>query len=258
MNYIYIIYIECNRIRGVEYLINNNILFEYKMSSIISNKGLLYNTFYFTYLALIGSTFITILTAISPVYARTSQNKRLIDIIIIENTVNFIAGYVYNGFLNDIKSGNVNLDELTTFRYLDWFMTTPLLLLSTTIYFDYENRKYDPDTPQLSYIPLIWIIVLDIVMLVFGYLGETKKIPRLTGLILGSIPLLIMFLIFWKYYVKSPNSKIFFWIFVVIWSSYGIAYLLNSYWKNIIYNILDFFAKVAFGLYAAFLLLLEK
>jgi bacteriorhodopsin len=93
-------------------------------------------------------------------------------------------------------------------RYLDWFMTTPLLLLSLTLYFDYENKKYDPTYPGVSFSQLGWIILLDLIMLTFGYLGETGRISKIQGFIFGTIPLIIMYYIIWKSYVKSPNSKI--------------------------------------------------
>jgi bacteriorhodopsin len=97
---------------------------------------------------------------------------------------------------------------------------------------------------------IIPIIILNWIMLLFGYLHEINYIDKTTGFILGFVFFYLSFNKIYKCYAnKSNKGKNIFYILVIVWSLYGFAYLLNSNEKNICYNILDIFSKNFFGLY---------
>ena len=73
------------------------------------------------------------------------------------------------------------------------------------------------------------------------------------------IPFILMFyIIYINYAVFSPEGIKTFWYFCGIWSLYGVASILPYTIKNIMYNILDLFAKNFFGIFLAYVLLLSN
>ena len=116
---------------------------------------------------------------------------------------------------------------LTKILYLRWTITTPLMLVVLSLILNIQS------------VPLILtIIVLDFVMLWFGYAGETNQIHH-TAASFGFVPL---FIIFYLFYTNSKINAIFF-IYVLGWSGYGIAYYFNHYLKYTSIAILDAFTK---------------
>jgi hypothetical protein len=99
------------------------------------------------------------------------------------------------------------------------------------------------------------IIILDWMMLSFGYISELGKMNAKLSTFLGFIPFTIMFYIIYNKYSKytSVGIKTFIY-FVTVWSLYGIAALMNYKVKNIMYNILDLFSKNYFALFLAYIL----
>ncbi len=69
---------------------------------------------------------------------------------------------------------------------------------------------------------------------------------------MGFLGYIGMILRIWCYFVHKQehyHQKLIFFVFAIIWSIYGIAYLLDSRTKNLIYNMLDLFSKRMFGLF---------
>jgi len=213
-------------------------------------------SFYFAYIFLAGSS---VLTAFEVFSYFPATYQALKYILAIETTVNIIASVAYNNLLTFINP--VNYGSLTQFRYLDWFATTPLLLISFTLYLQYlknknkneENNRSDASarntsSVQFEYDRLGLIVLLNFIMLVFGYLGETGYINHTLGCILGFIPFFALFWYIWQWYGDVIKNKWIFTIFILVWSLYGIVYFLPNTAKNISYNVLDVIAKVGFGL----------
>jgi hypothetical protein len=99
------------------------------------------------------------------------------------------------------------------------------------------------------------IVLLNATMLIFGYLGELKKISLFTSVFGGFIPFFIMFYIIYENFAKYTDlGNMLFWYFAIVWGLYGIAACLSYNLKNTSYNILDLFAKNFFGLFLAYLL----
>ena len=209
-------------------------------------------TFNLAYILLIGSS---ILTGFGTLNSFQKEILPLKYILGIETCVTIIASIAYS-FLIKSYVTKQNFD-LTFYRYLDWFTTTPLLLISLIIYLSYLTNKYenektiekDDDTFNiiLKDNKVLIIISLNLLMLVFGYMGESKVINYILANILGFIPFIIMMYIIWKNYCNQSNIIVFI-VFSIIWSMYGIVYYFDSNSKNIAYNILDIIAKVGFGI----------
>jgi hypothetical protein len=95
------------------------------------------------------------------------------------------------------------------------------------------------------------IVLLNYIMLLFGYLGEIKRIGRNIAMFLGSVVFLIMYFIIYTNYVKPKKTTanyILFGMYFIVWSLYGIVYLFDEETKNLITNILDLTAKSIIGL----------
>ena len=209
-------------------------------------------TFNLAYILLIGSS---ILTGFGSFNTFPKEILPLKYILSIETCITTIAGIAYS-FLIKSYVTKQNFD-LTFYRYLDWFATTPLLLISLIIYLSYLTNKYenektiekDDDTFNiiLKDNKVLIIISLNLLMLIFGYMGESKVINYILANILGFIPFIIMMYIIWKNYCNQSNIIVFI-VFSIIWTMYGIVYYFDSNSKNIAYNILDIIAKVGFGI----------
>lgn len=218
-------------------------------------------SFYFAYIFLAGSS---VLTAFE-VFSYFPANYQVLKYILaIETTVNIIASVAYNNLLGFINP--LNYSGLTHFRYLDWFATTPLLLISFTLYLQYlknssstssETTSIDTQSSSSSEKPTIIefqydrlgiIILLNLIMLVFGFLGETGRINHTLGCILGFIPFFALFWYIWQWYGDVIKNRWIFSVFIIVWSLYGLVYFLPNTAKNMSYNIIDVIAKVGFGL----------
>jgi bacteriorhodopsin len=184
------------------------------------------------------------------------EDKILIEILKLETIVQLIELCFYVLILKNITEEKIN--KMASIRYFDWFFTTPTMLLTTIIYFTYEEYKENKINKQLTlnnFIKdnkkdIIFIMICNFLMLLFGYLHEINYIDKTTGFILGFVFFYLSFNKIYKCYAnKSNKGKNIFYILLIVWSLYGFAYLLNSNEKNICYNILDIFSKNFFGLY---------
>jgi hypothetical protein len=130
------------------------------------------------------------------------------------------------------------------------------------IYLIYLNKKVDISY-ELEFFNIwkenstifITVLLLNWLMLFFGYLGEIKTIPSLLGVFLGFIPFLIYYYIIYVNFVtQNTTGQAMFWYFVVFWSLYGVAAVLPYYVKNACYNILDLFSKNFFGVFLGYII----
>lgn len=207
-------------------------------------KDPVYLTFYAAFLFLSGTTFITLLAAIS---AYENDQVYLRQALVSETAVNIIASVTYYYFMVYLYADKLTLENVTPIRYLDWAFTTPLLLLSFVLFTAYSNN---PGT-GIDFIPLVYIVLLNLGMLYFGYVGEIGKMNFWTALILGFACYAGLMFLLWDNYVKDTNQadKTLYYIFLIIWGLYGLAYLLRLRNKNIAYNVLDLVSKAGFGVY---------
>ena len=138
------------------------------------------------------------------------------------------------------------------------------MLISLCIYLVYlKNEERNIETKD-SFFKIIYdnlnvlisILFLNFLMLTSGYLTEIKKVSQLSGVLIGFIPFFICFYLIYYYFARFSlfGTEIFFY-FLIVWSMYGVAALMSYRIKNIMYNILDLFAKNFFGLYLGFVIL---
>ena len=182
------------------------------------------------------------------------------QVLIMELIVQIIEGIFYTWLALNIAS----VANITPHRYYDWYLTTPTMLVSLGIYLIYlrndeENKETEHSLLKIFYDNLnifIPIIFLNFIMLTSGYLTEINKISRIPGVLFGFIPFLIYFYLIYENFAKFTKSGFqLFLFFFVVWFTYGIAALMSYKTKNIMYNILDLFAKNFFGVYLGFVVL---
>ena len=219
------------------------------------------------YTSLILSIIIQIFTGIIEIFSLfikvPSKFLFLKQMLLLEVVVQFIEGLFYIYWLCNFN----NILNITPKRYFDWFLTTPTMLVTLIFYLIFLKYKDENKSHELHFFELfntefyniIIILLLNWLMLLFGYLGEINFIPVLLGVFLGFIPFIIYYYIIYKKYaiLTSDGLKIFFYFFIV-WSLYGIVAVLPYKIKNIFYNILDLFAKNFFGIFLSYLLFKES
>jgi len=184
------------------------------------------------------------------------KHKILQSILTLEMIVQFIELFFYILILQPmVKSA---LPQMAAARYIDWVITTPTMLLTAIILFKYEEYLENNIDKKIEFFDflktdrdnIVSIFVCNFLMLFFGYLGEIGVIDIKLSSILGFIFLGITFYIIYKNYaVKSKNAKKLFYYMFTVWAIYGIAALMTPSTKNIMFNILDIFAKNFMGLY---------
>jgi hypothetical protein len=102
------------------------------------------------------------------------------------------------------------------------------------------------------------ILGLNTLMLAFGYLAELGRIPYKLAAILGFVPFVAYFYLIYDAFAKYTDfGRQIFWVFSGIWALYGVASVMSYRVKNVMYNILDLFAKNFFGIFIAGLLYFE-
>ena len=130
-------------------------------------------SFNITYILLLTTATITFIEAIR------TKNPVVRHVLNLETCVSVIAGYFYSIFTTQINTyektnTNINWKEITETRYVDWSITTPLMLLALCVVLSTEINV-------VVHLPIILLIViLNYAMLYAGYLGETKVLDIFT------------------------------------------------------------------------------
>ena len=201
----------------------------------VHSLGSLKRSFFTSYLILMGYTLVTLVEALrTPIV-----NVR--NIMNIETTVSITAGFVYKIFNDMIDSGKFDLNKINELRYVDWSITTPLILLAIILF-------YNPESP-VSYVYYLAIVILNWGMLLLGYLGEVGTVSKLTGCLGGFAFFAALLVLLYSCCIDSKANHIVFYIFAVIWTGYGINYMVqDEETKNITYNTLDVISKALFGI----------
>jgi hypothetical protein len=174
----------------------------------------------------------------------------------LEMTVQAIELVVYLYFY---KYFNEQL--LARNRYYDWVLTTPVMLFGVSVYFKYKEllEKNKSDTLTLKsfyneYSDIVNGIVLgNLMMLFFGYLGETKQMDVNTANILGFIGFGYAFYLIYNNFARHTDfGTRWFTMLFIVWAIYGVAAMQNTQVKNNMFNGLDIIAKNIFGVYLSY------
>ena len=207
-------------------------------------KKYLYYSFSITYILLLTTATITFIEAI-----RTNI-PTIRHIFNMETTISLIAGYFYSLFLfkideYDKNNAPINWSDITNLRYIDWSITTPFMLLALCVVLSFNIKK------TVSVSVIFSVVLLNYIMLYVGYLGEINTITRMNGMAIGFLAFFAMFFIIFLNFVKPKYlliNYVLFWLYLSVWSIYGIVYMFDDYTKNTITNILDCISKCIVGI----------
>lgn len=186
------------------------------------------------------------------------------ELLQVELGVQIIELIFYIWLIYSINS----IKNITTYRYADWFITTPVMLITLMAYL-----SIDPNEPIKLHTFLsnnkeniVYVVLLNAVMLIFGLLGELFVSGKNFFVALGFIPFAMYFYKIYKEYLlpnKGPLSNdihpVFtktrlFYYFLIIWSLYGVVAFFPYVIKNVGLNILDLFSKNAFGIMLVYII----
>ena len=218
--------------------------------------SLLKNTAFFSLAVQIFTGIVDLYVILMPIASALLLLKQL---LIMEFLVQFIEGIFYIWLAFNISTA-VNI---TRKRYYDWSVTTPVMLITLSSYLIYLKIKETGssaipdffDVLNENYATFFKIVILNAMMLIFGYLGEINVLTTRDSVMAGFLPFLAMFYIIYESYAKYTHSgMLLFSYFFVAWSLYGVSALFNYQWKNVFYNILDLISKNFFGLFLAYVI----
>jgi hypothetical protein len=216
----------------------------------------------FFYQTLIVSVVVQILTGafeVLSLFIKVPYQFELVrQLLILEVIVQIIEGLFYFWLILNFAY----VADVTHKRYIDWAITTPTMLVTLVLYLIYSYNREKNNTSNLEFFNLlsenktniVYILILNWLMLLFGYIGEKNIIPTLTSVILGFIPFVIYYFIIYINYVKTQNGFYLFLYFFIFWSLYGVVALFPYYLKNAFYNILDLFSKNFFGIFLSYII----
>ena len=204
------------------------------------------------------SLFIQILTssiALSGVFINVDEkDKILTEILILETFVQFVEAFFYVWVIYALKDLNI----MTPRRYIDWCITTPIMLITTIIFMEYQYNLESKNNKIITMKEffyenkenIIKIILFNALMLFFGFLGESQMINKPLAVTIGFYFFYMSFrIIYNEYAYKTKIGANLFKFLTICWSLYGVAALADIKTKNISYNLLDIVSKNFYGLY---------
>lgn len=116
-------------------------------------------------------------------------------------------------------------------RYSDWLLTTPLLLLVLTSFYNLDD--------SIS----IELVVYNLIMIIFGFFYE------MTGnMVLWSIGTFAYIAIVIRLWIVLPEKDLLYSFFIGGWSLYGVIALLPRQKRFIYFNLLDCYNKLIFAM----------
>lgn len=184
------------------------------------------------------------------------------ELLSVELGVQIVELIFYIWLIYSINS----LKNITIYRYVDWFITTPVMLITLMAFLKIKETETQSLSNFLSENrkDVVYVILLNAVMLLFGLISEYIPSQRILCVLLGFIPFIMYYYHIYKEYLDTNKNNpeihpVFtrerlFWYFFLIWSLYGVAAFLPYVLKNISFNILDLFSKNAFGIMLVYII----
>ena len=228
-----------------------------------------------SFYAFVGNTIFALAsrTSVAPEH-RTSRVLTAI-IAAVAGISYFLIQDYYRDMLHELAKINSSEDQLALIRrsynaigqlrYMDWAVTTPLLLLKTVI-----MLKIQPHQAKGA---IATLLVADIFMILTGYIGEQQltvsaEIQDGAKLLWGAIStvgyVLIPIVLFrlWRQFreqahpIEQRAYRIMALTTVTTWGVYPIGYILSSFdgmdlnWIHIAFSVADILNKVGVGVVA--------
>ena len=183
-----------------------------------------------------------------------SKDELLKDLLKVELAVQVIEIIFYVWLIYYFHQVSRNI---TPYRYLDWAITTPLMLITLSAFLNHDGSTTSRLSDFLSNHTdsIVKIVLLNAAMLLFGFIGELGYLSPYVSTALGFIPFALNFKYIKDTFLSSEDGfkiAVFYW-FVFFWSLYGVFALMKYTAKNTGYNILDIFAKNFFGLFLGYI-----
>jgi bacteriorhodopsin len=220
-----------------------------------STETLMFTTFNFAFYLLVINLIVSLL------FGFIYPNFRIF--FAIEVIISLVAGIIYYLIINISKTAtdfkSIDWAKITTLRYIDWSITTPLLLVSFTLFLSNGEKVKDLGNFIMK------LIFFDLIMILSGYLGTINVLTTNWSLVIGFLAyFMIFYLIYQKFFQGMKLTRhislkqLLFFAIVILWFIYGAIYNAPMYNRNIITNVLDGIAKGIFGLSLASYLILHK
>ena len=199
-----------------------------------------------------------------------NEDISLMQVMQLETIVQFVEAAFYVWLIFSLYKLNNN--TITSRRYIDWVITTPIMLFTTVVYMRYNMYKSYNDKTKLetfnivsffneNQFDVIKLVGYNFLMLLFGYLGEINMLTKYVSVPIGFIFFAMNFkLIYDEYVVNTTQTNEYLFNFLlIVWGLYGVAAVMPIMQKNVMYNLLDIVSKNFYGLFIYYkLLLLQK
>jgi len=201
----------------------------------------------------------TIISSMGFLYKLDAKDSILNEILIIDLIVQLIQGLFYIYIYYSLKTMSNNI--ITSHRYVDWVITTPIMLLSTILFMEYESNPDKKIVAKNVIIDhkdiIIRLGIYNFMMLLFGFLGETDILSKSISTPIGFIFFGGTFFTLWDNFgYKTKGSRELFYFMFVVWGLYGVAANIPVLEKNISYNILDLISKNFYNMYILYRIIL--
>jgi bacteriorhodopsin len=198
-------------------------------------------SFYLTYAFLVTTGTITFIEAIR------TKNNSMRHILNLETCISVVAAFFYSKFVNEFDKPVVDYKSINLNRYVDWCITTPIMLLVLILAFRYNSNN----KAQVKFTDYLIILAMNYGMLGSGYIGDIGKLGRMSATLVGFIFFGGLYYFLYNTYLRqnNPSNNFLYGIFFVLWSLYGVFYQMEQKYRNIGYNILDLFSKCFVGIY---------
>lgn len=184
----------------------------------------------------------------------TTESRTVRHIMNLETAVSVVAGYFYMRFAAMAQRPGFSPGDVMPYRYLDWAITTPMLLLAMLLFVS------DRPVAWRTYAP---VLLLDLAMLGAGYAGESGRLPRAGAGALSFAFFAGLLAALWAALGGTLRARatsaragtsavkgVVFGVFAVSWTLYGVAYYVrDERWRAIAYNGLDVVSKALVGLF---------
>ena len=185
------------------------------------------------------------------------------DILLLENIVQIIEFLFYFLILLYFYDTLQKVD-IAKYRYIDWVITTPTMILSTILFFRFNNINNEKNNSEKLSLEsflnsdkenILLLFFLNFMMLFFGFLNEIKIIDIFYSTIFGFFFFYLLFFNIYKLYAKYSSKNYFIFFFMTfVWGLYGISAIFNNNIKNTFYNILDIISKNFYALYLSYII----
>ena len=137
-------------------------------------------SFYVTYAFLLTTATVTFIESMR------TRDAGIRNILNLETCISVVAAFFYSVFMDKIQKADeeekpINYKEINVNRYVDWSITTPIMLLVLVLAFCYNNKK------QVTLKSFVLILLLNYGMLGSGFAGENGLSDKFKSNVIGFV-----------------------------------------------------------------------